>query len=317
MCAPLRVLYMGTPEFAVAPLVTLIQNNYTIIAVVTAPDKPAGRGKKIQESAVKKIAASHNLPVLQPTNLRDEAFVQTVRDLAPDLIFVVAFRMLPKCIWEIPPLGTCNLHASLLPQYRGAAPINWALVHGETETGVTTFFINEEIDTGHIIAQKKVAIEYTDTAGDLHDKLMHVGASLVLETVKNIQCGNSTPIPQIVPPSMVLRAAPKISKEICKINWNATAETIYNHIRGFSPYPAAWFEFSNNKETYICKILSAEFQVHHEKTIPAKIHQTKTTLSISCADGFIFPKDIQIQGKKCMNVEECLRGFSFEACTII
>ena len=308
---------MGTPDFAVEPLSVLLQNNFSIISVVTAPDKPAGRGKQIQESSVKKFAKTHSLPILQPTNLRDPEFVKTIRNLAPDLIFVVAFRMLPKCIWEIPQMGTCNLHASLLPQYRGAAPINWAIVNGETETGVTTFFINEEIDTGHIIAQKKIKISNTDTAGDLHDKLRHTGAALVLETVQSIQNKTVTSTPQHALISTDLHTAPKISKEICKINWNKNAQEIYNHIRGFSPYPAAWFEISNTKESLICKVFQAEFQTTQTQQNTAQILQTKTRLSISCANGIIIPTEIQIQGKKRMKTEECLRGFSFESYSIL
>ncbi|MFW5851874.1 MAG: methionyl-tRNA formyltransferase, partial [Bacteroidota bacterium] len=233
---PLRIIYMGTPDFAVYPLSLLVQNNYSVVSVVTAPDKPAGRGKKIQQSPVKKYAESNNIPVLQPEKLRNSEFVESIRNLQPDVIIVVAFRMLPKVIWEIPSQGTFNLHASLLPQYRGAAPINWAIVNGETETGVTTFFIDDKIDTGHIIAQKKVAIPDTANAGDLHDILMTIGGNLVVDTVAQIENNTVHTIPQDkIENEAELKSAPKISKEICRIDWNKPVREVYNHIRGFSP----------------------------------------------------------------------------------
>ena len=303
---------MGTPEFAVKPLVALIEHNVSVIGVVTAPDKPAGRGKKIQKSAVKICAEQYNIPILQPEYLKSEHFVEAVRELNPDLILVVAFRMLPKVIWSIPPMGTCNLHASLLPHYRGAAPINWAIVHGETQTGVTTFFINEQIDTGHIIAQKKVPISYTQTAGELYEELMSVGAELLVETVTMIEQNTVKAIPQSsVVLDESLKTAPKISKETCKIQFMQNAVQIYNHIRGFSPYPAAWFLLSNNKESYICKVFFAEYKEEQHKYNPGTIIQEKDSLCIACADGFIFPTQVQLQGKKRMSIEECLRGFLF------
>lgn len=309
---------MGTPEFAVEPLARLIQNNYTIIGVVTATDKPAGRGKKIQKSAVKLFAEQNNILVLQPENLKDPQFVQTVVELAPNLIFVVAFRMLPKVIWEIPTYGTCNLHASLLPQYRGAAPINWAIVNGETETGLTTFFINEHIDTGHIIAQEKVTIPLHQTAGELYTVLMNVGADLLVKTAKMIESHSVVPVPQEDYISdNLLKSAPKITKEICRINWNNTAQTIYNHIRGFSPYPAAWFLMSHSDEEIICKIFFAEIQIKDHTYAPGTLLQDASTLLIACADGFVMPTEIQIQGKKRMSITECLRGFSFASSTIV
>ena len=308
---------MGTPDFAVYPLSLLLQNKYSVVSVVTAPDKPAGRGKKLQQSPVKKYAESQNIPVLQPEKLRNSEFVESVRNLEPDVIIVVAFRMLPKIIWEIPLRGTFNLHASLLPQYRGAAPINWAIVNGETETGVTTFFIDDKIDTGHIIAQTKVSIPETANAGDLHNLLMTVGGKLVVETVAQIENNTVQTIPQDkIENESELKSAPKISKEICHIDCNKPVREIYNHIRGFSPYPAAWIRISNGSESLLCKIYSAKYSHSTHQEQIGTITQTKDSLYISCKDGYIYPTEIQLEGKKRMNISDCLRGFSFEGFSI-
>jgi methionyl-tRNA formyltransferase len=302
MTHPLRIIYMGTPDFAVHPLSLLVKHNYSIVSVVTVPDKAAGRGKKLQQSPVKKYSE----------------FVETIQNLKPNLIVVVAFRMLPKVIWEIPSHGTFNLHASLLPQYRGAAPINWAIVNGETETGVTTFFIDDTIDTGHVIAQKKASIPHTAKAGDLHDTLMNLGGELIMETIENIEAGTINTIPQEkLESNDILKPAPKISKETCKIDWSKAVLDIYNHIRGFSPYPAAWFRISNDSQTYICKIFNAEYKTSQVQEKIGTIAQTKEKLSIACADGYIFPSDIQLEGKKRMNIHDCLRGFSFEGFSVV
>ncbi|MFO7868130.1 MAG: methionyl-tRNA formyltransferase [Bacteroidales bacterium] len=319
MTHPLRIIYMGTPDFAVYPLSLLVQQHYTISAVVTAPDKPAGRGKKIHQSPVKKFAESHNLPVLQPVKLRDDNFVKTIEDIKPDVIIVVAFRMLPKIIWSIPKVGTFNLHASLLPQYRGAAPINWAIVNGETETGVTTFFIDDNIDTGHIIDQKKILIPTTATAGDMHDSLMKLGGELIIETLQQIEHNSIQTIPQKKLESKDLKTAPKISKETCKIRWNTSVQEIYNHIRGFSPYPAAWFKISHTSASHalICKIYEAEYEKTAHDITPGTIIENKKNIAITCIDGYIYPTIIQLEGKKRMHITECLCGFSFKEASII
>ncbi len=308
----MRILYMGTPDFAVAPLQTLINYNYSIVGVVTAPDKPAGRGQQLSMSAVKKCALQYNLPIYQPTNLKSEEFVQQVRDLQPDVILVIAFRMLPKIIWEIPPLGTINIHGSLLPQYRGAAPIHWAVVHGEKITGVTSFYINEQIDTGNILLQKQIDIAYTDTTGIVYEKLMQLAAELSVETLEYIIKNPHVSTPQSTINIEELRHAPKIEKETCKINWQQNGEIIYNHIRGFSPFPAAWTYIIKQKNRLVFKIYFAEFIAQNHTYSPGYILIEKSVLTIAVIDGFIKPKDVQIEGKKRMSIEECMRGFSFE-----
>ncbi|HPM12397.1 MAG TPA: methionyl-tRNA formyltransferase [Bacteroidales bacterium] len=307
----MRILYMGTPEFAVAPLQNLINQNYTIVGVVTAPDKPAGRGQQISMSAVKTCALQHNLSIFQPTNLKSEEFITQVRTLQPDIILVIAFRMLPKVIWEIPPLGTINIHGSLLPQYRGAAPIHWAVVNGETQTGVTSFYINETIDTGNIILQKTIDIAHTDTTGLVYERLMNLAAELSVETIKYVQKHPHTSTPQESITCVVLHHAPKIEKETCKINWNACGTNIYNHIRGFSPFPAAWTLLKKQDKTIICKIYFALFTPASHDYIIGTILTDQTNISIAVKDGFIQPTDIQLEGKKRMSIQECMRGFSF------
>jgi methionyl-tRNA formyltransferase len=303
---------MGTPEFAVASLDILIQNNYDVVAVVTVPDKPAGRGQQLQQSAVKKYALEKELKVLQPEKLKDESFINELKALKADLQIVVAFRMLPEVVWSMPPLGTYNLHGSLLPKYRGAAPINWAVINGETESGVTTFKLKHEIDTGNVMFQAKTPISKTTTAGELHDSLMHIGAGLILKTVKAIESGDYELKPQNDAQSI---HAPKLFKETCKIHWNANAEKIYNLIRGLSPYPAAFTEYiDKNKQAIGIKIFSSEIEtVNHSQSPGDVMSDGKTYLKVACTTGFIKIKELQMAGKKRMMVEEFLRGFKVEA----
>lgn len=297
---------MGTPEFAVTSLDKLFTAGYDIAAVVTVPDKPAGRGQIVQQSPVKYYAVSKGIPVLQPPKLKDPAFLDELRKLQADLQVVVAFRMLPEVVWNMPPLGTVNLHASLLPQYRGAAPINWAIINGEKETGVTTFFLRHEIDTGNMIFSEKVAIGDDETAGELHDRLMVTGAELMSKTVKAIEDGNYPSIPQ--PEPDVLEHAPKIFREDCCINWERPVDELYNFIRGLSPYPAAFTELKEQD----LKI----YQAHKEKgschANPGTFHTDgKTFLKVAALDGFIHIDELQLQGKKKMGAEEFLRGYRF------
>ncbi len=252
----LRIVFMGTPDFAVTILKTLVDNNYNIVGVITAPDKPAGRGRKLNESAVKKYAVSQNLHIMQPKNLKAESFVNELETLNVNLQVVVAFRMLPKIVWQMPKYGTFNLHASLLPNYRGAAPINWAIINGETKTGVSTFFIDEKIDTGEMILQESIDIDKNETAGSLHDKLMHLGSDLVLKTVELIKDGKVTTTPQ--PENVTIKTAYKLNNDNCKIDWTETIDNIFNKVRGLNPYPSAWSELYNNDETFRVKIYAVE-----------------------------------------------------------
>lgn len=308
----MKIVFMGTPEFAVASLDILVQNNYEIVGVVTVPDKPAGRGQQIQQSAVKKYALEKGLHILQPEKLKDEAFINELKKLNADLQIVVAFRMLPEVVWNMPPLGTYNLHGSLLPKYRGAAPINWAVINGETESGVTSFKLKHEIDTGNMLFQAKTPISKTTTAGELHDTLMHIGADLILKTVKAIERGDYELKPQDDTQSI---HAPKLFKDTCKINWNNSVEKIYNLIRGLSPYPAAFTEFvDKNNQTLGIKIFVSEMEevnhLHHAGII---FSDGKTFLKVACSNGFIHIKELQMAGKKRMLVEEFLRGFKIDA----
>jgi methionyl-tRNA formyltransferase len=306
---------MGTPEFAVDALDILFRNNYNIVGVITVPDKPAGRGLEVQQSDVKKYALSKGLRVLQPEKLKDEGFLNELRSLHADLQIVVAFRMLPEAVWQMPPLGTFNLHASLLPQYRGAAPINRAVMNGEKETGVTTFFLRHEIDTGSILFRETVPIGENDSAGELHDKLKEVGAGLVLKTVRAIESHEAVPLPQekFMAPGELLKNAPKIFKDDCRINWNAPVDVIHNFIRGLSPYPAAFTQFTNAEGKNIqVKIFRAEKQPYSHHEGPGRIFTDgKALLKISAADGYLRIADLQLAGKKRMPVEEFLRGFRF------
>ena len=299
---------MGTPDFAVEPLRKLLEAGIHIAAVVTVPDKPSGRGQKIQQSAVKQFAIQNNLLVLQPDRLRDELFLDKLRVLNADLFVVVAFRMLPEVVWSMPPKGTINLHASLLPQYRGAAPINWAIINGESYTGVTSFFITHEIDTGDILLQERVEIIDDETAGELHDDLMNVGANLLLTTVKQIDDGSVKSMPQ--PYSSDLKKATKLFKDDCRINWNISVEQIHNLIRGLSPYPTAWSEMIGNDEQINVKIYKSKAEVvKHEYKTGTIISNGKTYMKIACNDGYINVIELQLAGKKRLNVNEFLIGF--------
>jgi len=304
---------MGTPEFAVESLNILVENNYEVVGVVTMPDKPSGRGHKLQFSAVKQYALEHNLPVLQPEKLKDESFLSELKSLNADLQIVVAFRMLPEVVWNMPQFGTFNLHASLLPQYRGAAPINWAIINGEKETGATTFFLTHEIDTGKIILQEKIAIADTDDAGIVHDKLMNTGAIMVKKTVDLLMDGKIEGIDQsqFITPEIELKPAPKIFKETCEIDVTGTVESVYNFVRGLSPYPTAWIEvqFPNQTEKMILKVFETEKEPEmHNLPVGTLLTDGKKQAKIALSDGFIQLKSVQSPGKKRMDIGELLRG---------
>jgi methionyl-tRNA formyltransferase len=301
-----RIIFMGTPEFAVPSLQRLVEAGYNIVGVITAPDKLSGRGMKMNESAVKKYAFSKGLKILQPEKLKDPDFLNELKELRADLQVVVAFRMLPEIVWKMPPMGTINLHASLLPQYRGAAPINWSLINGENETGVTTFKLQQEIDTGNILLQKKIKIGDTESAGELHDEMMEVGADLLLETVNKLVKGDLKEIIQKNVENSNLHHAPKIFNETCEINWQKSVDEIYNLIRGLSPYPAA-FTLLNNKKL---KIFSAEKEFLNAKENPGSIiTDNKSFLKFACNNGYISITELQLEGKKKMAVKDFLRGW--------
>lgn len=306
---PLRIIFMGTPQFAVPSLDRLYQAGLNIVGVITAPDKPAGRGMKITESAVKKYAIEKNLKILQPEKLKDPSFIEELKALKADVQVVVAFRMLPEIVWNMPPLGTINLHASLLPQYRGAAPINWAIINGEKETGVTTFKLQQEIDTGNILLQQKVGINDDETAGSLHDKMMEAGANLLLKTINQMAEGSLKQISQSSiagSQHSTLKSAPKIFSEDCEINWNKNVEEIYNFIRGLSPYPAAFTYLKGKK----LKVFTAQKESTEISAKPGEVFtDQKTFLKLTAADGFIHLREIQLEGKKRMKIEEFLRGW--------
>ncbi len=306
----IKIVFMGTPDFAVTILDSLVKQSFNVVGVITAPDKPAGRGRKINESAVKKYAVANNLTVLQPTNLKDEAFLSDLKALEANLQIVVAFRMLPKVVWSMPKLGTFNLHASLLPQYRGAAPINWAIINGEKETGVTTFFIDDKIDTGEIIFQKKCAIKDDESAGELHDKLMYLGADLVIETVTNIQSGTVETKKQ--PDSSTLKSAYKIHKSTCQINWKDSIHNIYNHIRGLSPYPGAWTTLTNDKEKIPLKIYKVSKSIEDHNFKIGEIKSTKKEMKVAVDGGYILLEEIQLPGKRKMKTIDVLNGLNVE-----
>ncbi|MFI5163034.1 MAG: methionyl-tRNA formyltransferase [Sphingobacteriales bacterium] len=302
----MRIVFMGTPEFAVASLDALIAAGSQIVGVVTAPDKPAGRGQKVNESAVKQYAAAKGLTILQPEKLKNEQFLEELKALKADLQVVVAFRMLPEVVWNMPALGTINLHASLLPQYRGAAPINWVLINGEKESGVTTFFLKHDIDTGDVLFTEKVTLTGRETAGELHDRLMAKGAGLLVKTVKGIESGRYTELPQTqLAEGGELKHAPKIFKDDCKIDWNQPAKKMYNFIRGLSPYPTAFTTLQDKT----LKIFRAEYEVTETCKQPGEfLSDNKTYLRFVATDGFVSVTDIQMEGKKRMGVEEFLRG---------
>lgn len=306
----LRIVFMGTPEFAVASLQALVENGYHVVGVITAPDKPAGRGRQLQEPAVKKYAAHKGLRVLQPEKLKNPDFIDELRSLHADLQVVVAFRMLPELVWAMPRLGTFNLHGSLLPQYRGAAPLNWAIINGEKETGVTTFLLSHEIDTGKILFSEKIDIDENDSVGDIHDRLMEIGAGLVLKTVDALAEGNYEAVSQEkMAAGETLKPAPKIFKEDCRINWTKPAVEIRNLIRGLSPYPAAWTELSDKKgNVTMLKIYAAHIDEGHALTPGTIDTDGKLWLKIAAPDGWLNITHLQLAGKKPMKTEDFLRG---------
>lgn len=305
----LRIVFMGTPEFAVYSLKTIVEAGYNVVGVITAPDKPAGRGRKLQQSAVKKYALEQNLTVLQPTNLKSDKFLNDLKKLAPNLQVVVAFRMLPAVVWKLPEFGTFNLHASLLPQYRGAAPINWAIINGERKTGVSTFFIDDKIDTGEMILQESVEIEASETAGILHDKLMKTGAGLILRTLETIKKGKVKTIPQKDTGS--LKSAFKLTKENTRIDWNSPLDKIHDLIRGLSPYPTAWTKLLNGEQELMLKIYEAEKERIDHTVETGKILQEGKDVKIAVTDGFIVLKEIQLPGKRKMPIKDLLNGYAF------
>ncbi|MCM1034133.1 MAG: methionyl-tRNA formyltransferase [Paludibacter sp.] len=305
----LRIIYMGTPDFAVASLKLLYDNGYNVVAVVTMPDKPAGRGHKVQFSAVKEYALSVGLPVLQPEKLKDEKFLEELRSYRADLQIVVAFRMLPEVVWNMPRLGTFNLHGSLLPQYRGAAPINWAIINGEKETGVTTFFLKHEIDTGDMILQQHIAIGENEDAGSVHDRLMEIGAQTVQQTVDMILNDNVARTPQPDIPDNQLHSAPKIFKETCEIDFRQTAQAVHNFVRGLSPHPTAWCTLNIAGSPTIVKIYAVRpKQETHQLACGTLISDGKKTIRIAVADGFVEVMELQLPGKKRMTAQALLNG---------
>ncbi|WP_396163496.1 methionyl-tRNA formyltransferase [Flavobacterium sp.] len=305
----LKIVFMGTPDFAVGILDTIYQKNYEIIGVITAPDKPAGRGQKVSTSAVKEYALEKNLRLLQPTNLKSEDFLAELKSLEANLQVVVAFRMLPEVVWKMPKLGTFNLHASLLPEYRGAAPINWAIINGENKTGVTSFFIDDKIDTGAMILSKATEIGANETAGELHDRLMHLGSEAVLETLELIEAGKATTTLQENNPDV--KTAYKLNKENCKIDWSQSGQTIFNLIRGLSPYPAAWTFIKDGENEWNVKIYLASFEEKTHSDAIGKITTTKKEIFISTKDGILKIESLQFPGKKRMLAHELLNGISF------
>lgn len=304
----LRIVFMGTPDFAVAILKQLVAKKYSVVGVITAPDKPAGRGRKLNESAVKKYANSVNLSVLQPTNLKSETFINDLKNLNANLQIIVAFRMLPKVVWQLPEFGTFNLHASLLPDYRGAAPIHWAIINGETKTGVSTFFIDEKIDTGAVILKEETIISETETVGSLHDKLMDLGSNLVIKTVDKIASKTVTTTKQPVSDG---KLAPKLTTENTKIDWTASLETIYNKIRGLNPFPAAWTSIDNNGELFSAKIYAIRKETTEHDLNLGKIITSKKELKVAVQNGFISIDEIKLSGKKKMDAKSLMNGFSF------
>ena len=305
----LRIIFMGTPDFAVPTLQKLVENKYQVVAVITAPDKPSGRGLKLMPSPVKEYALSQQIPVLQPANLKSEEFLNELRSYQANLQIIVAFRMLPEAVWNMPAIGTFNIHASLLPQYRGAAPINWALINGEKETGVTSFFLRHQIDTGDILLQSKIPVEETDDFGSLYEKLKHLGADLAIKTVKAIELGTVEPQPQ--PQTGELKEAPKLFKETCEINWQQPAEQIKNFIRGLSPVPGAWTKINDK----IVKIYRAQVLPYMEGVNlqePGTFRtDNKTYLHFFTGQDLLSITDLQLEGKKRMQIAELLRGYKF------
>src|SRR5690554_27824 len=317
-----RIVFMGTPHFAVESLKALVENGYNVVGVITMPDKPAGRGYKLQSSPVKQYALEKGLTVLQPEKLKEEGFLKDLKELKADLQVVVAFRMLPEVVWNMPPQGTFNLHSSLLPQYRGAAPINWAIINGEKETGVTTFFLSHDIDTEAILFREKTAITTDDTAGSLHDRLMKMGAGLVLKTVDAIMEGTARPTPQreLVSDEASLKPAPKIFSDDCRVDWEKEANVVFNFIRGLSPYPAAWTELHSDNlmepsrvKVYGSKIVGQETVAMPRDVQPGTlVTDNKSYLHVTVKDGIIGITDIQLAGKKRLSIKELLNGYTIE-----
>ena len=313
----LRIIFFGTPDFAVESLSRLVEGGYNVAAVVTMPDKPAGRGRQLQQSDVKRYAVEHGLPVLQPVSLKDETFIGQLRSFDAQLFIVIAFRMLPEAVWQMPPLGTFNLHASLLPRYRGAAPINWAVMNGDTETGVTTFFLKHEIDTGDVIQQRSCPIGRHENVEAIHDRLMVMGADMVLETVDAIIAGTVKPIPQeqMLTTGQQPTPAPKIFKDTCRIDWNRPAEALYNHIRGLSPYPTAWTTIVDDegKEPTTIKVYATGEPEPFSSELtpqPGTIKADRKRLHVACADGWLEVLSLQQSGKKRMDTDAFLRGYT-------
>lgn len=307
----LRIVFMGTPEFASTSLRRLVEEGYNVVAVVTTPDKPAGRGQKMHQSDVKLTALELGLPILQPEKLRDEAFLESLKELNPDLGVVIAFRMLPEVVWAMPKFGTFNLHASLLPEYRGAAPINWAIINGEKRTGVTTFLLNHEIDKGAIIEQESIDIIPDDNIGSLYDKLMNIGSALVTRTVDKIAEGNYTTVEQMHIDESTLKPAPKIFKEDCRIDWSKGAESIHNLVRGLSPYPAAWSPlFIDGQECGSMKIFTTHTEQATIGVAPGTVRTDgKSYVAVAAADGWVYIDEVQMAGKRRMAIKELLLGW--------
>lgn len=305
----LRIVFMGTPDFAVETLRAIVEAGYQVVGVVTAPDKPAGRGRQLRSSAVKKYAESQGIPVFQPTNLKSEDFLKELRELQANLQVVVAFRMLPEVVWKMPEYGTFNLHASLLPQFRGAAPINWAVIQGEPYTGVSTFFIDQQIDTGEMILQEKVSIEPKENAGSLHDKLMHTGARLVLKTIAAIAQGPVQTVPQ--PTEGELKSAPKLTRENTRIDWEKSLDEIFNFIRGLSPFPSAWTELINGNDNVTIKIYAAEKESASHREEIGRILQEGKEIKVAVDGGYIILKEVQLPGKRKMEIKDLLNGYKF------
>lgn len=306
----LKIVFMGTPDFAVGVLQHLVESKKNIVAVLTAPDKPAGRGRKLQASAVKQYAETQGIPILQPTNLKNEAFINELKSYEANLQIIVAFRMLPKVVWQLPKYGTFNLHASLLPQYRGAAPINWAIINRENKTGVTTFFIDEKIDTGELIFKDEVIITERENVGTLHDKLMDVGSKLVVKTVQAIAEGTVTTTAQ--PKTETFKEAPKLTTENTKIDWSLAVEEIDALVRGLSPYPVAWCFLEQGDEQLKVKIYKTEFELAQPLENTGSIITTKKTIKVACKNGYLYIKELQLPGKRKMDSASLLNGFSFQ-----
>lgn len=311
----IRIVFMGTPEFAVGSLQKLVETGHKIVGVITAPDRPAGRGQKLQQSAVKQYALAQNIKLLQPDNLKNESFLEALQALNANLFIVVAFRMLPKVVWNMPEFGTFNLHASLLPNYRGAAPIHWAIINGEKETGVTTFFIDEKIDTGAIISSKKLPIHPSETVGSLHDKLMNLGSELVLETIELIAQNKVTTTTQTT--SYNLKTAHKLNKDNCKIDWNTTLDVVYNKIRGLNPFPVAWTTLYNNQEMLNIKLYDVKKEGSPHNFKNGSIHIENGALKIAVENGFIIVESLQLPGKRKMDTAALLNGYQIDVAAYV